>query len=97
MNGSIRTLISQEQILARVTELGARIREDFPDEPITLIAVLKGSFLFVADLVRAMLGLECHVTEESVSATPMVILIGRHTNVRAEHRRRIAAERTADA
>ena len=56
MNGSIRTLISQEQIQARVQELGARIREDFGDEPITLVAVLKGSFLFVADLVRAIPG-----------------------------------------
>jgi hypoxanthine phosphoribosyltransferase len=56
MNGTLRTLISQAQIQARVAELGAQIRSDFPDEPITLIAVLKGSFLFVADLVRAIPG-----------------------------------------
>ena len=56
MNGTIRTLLSEEQIQARVKELGARIREDFGDEPITLVAVLKGSFLFVADLMRAIPG-----------------------------------------
>jgi hypoxanthine phosphoribosyltransferase len=56
MNGTLRTLISQEQIQARVHELGARIRADFPDEPVTLVAVLKGSFLFLADLVRAIPG-----------------------------------------
>jgi hypoxanthine phosphoribosyltransferase len=56
MTGSIRTLISQEQIQARVAELGAQIRAEFGDEPVTLVAVLKGSFLFVADLVRAIPG-----------------------------------------
>ncbi|MFZ5476281.1 MAG: hypoxanthine phosphoribosyltransferase [Myxococcota bacterium] len=56
MNGTLRTLISEEQIRARTTELGARIRAEFPDEPVTLVAVLKGSFLFLADLVRAIPG-----------------------------------------
>jgi hypoxanthine phosphoribosyltransferase len=56
MTGSIRTLISQEQIQARVAELGAQIRAEFGEEPVTLVAVLKGSFLFVADLVRAIPG-----------------------------------------
>ncbi len=56
MNGTLRTLISEEQIQARVRELGARIRADFGDEPVTVITVLKGSFLFAADLVRAISG-----------------------------------------
>lgn len=56
MQGSLRTLLSTEQIQARITELGAQIRADFGDEPITLVAVLKGSFLFVADLIRAIPG-----------------------------------------
>jgi hypoxanthine phosphoribosyltransferase len=56
MNGTLRTLISEEQIRARVQELGAKIRADFPDEPVTLVGVLKGSFLFLSDVVRAVPG-----------------------------------------
>lgn len=56
MNGTLRTLISEERIQARVRELGLQIRADFPDQPITLVVVLKGSFLFAADLVRAISG-----------------------------------------
>lgn len=56
MNGRLKTLISAEQIAERVTALGAQIRADFPNEPITLVAVLKGSFLFVSDLCRAIPG-----------------------------------------
>ena len=52
----VRVLISEEQIRERITTLGAQIRADYGDEPITLIAVLKGSFLFLADLVRAIPG-----------------------------------------
>ncbi|MFT5683634.1 MAG: hypoxanthine phosphoribosyltransferase [Myxococcota bacterium] len=48
----LSTLISEEAIQARITELGAQIREDFGGETITCIGVLKGSFLFMADLVR---------------------------------------------
>ncbi len=56
MNGTLQTLISEERIQARIRELGAQIRADFGDEPVTLIGVLKGSFLFLADLVRAIPG-----------------------------------------
>jgi hypoxanthine phosphoribosyltransferase len=54
--GTLRSLITAEQIAARITELGAQIRADHPGEPLTVIAVLKGSFLFLADLVRAIPG-----------------------------------------
>jgi hypoxanthine phosphoribosyltransferase len=56
MSHNLRQLISAEQIAARVAELGARIRADHPDQTVTVVAVLKGSFLFVADLVRAIPG-----------------------------------------
>jgi hypoxanthine phosphoribosyltransferase len=45
------TLISEQQIQARVAEMASEIRRDFPDE-IHLIAVLKGAFIFLSDLVR---------------------------------------------
>lgn len=49
-------LISEEAIQRRVRELGAEIRAVYGDEPITAIGVLKGSFMFMADLVRAIGG-----------------------------------------
>ena len=44
-------LISEQQIQTRVAELAAEIRRDFPDE-VHLVAVLKGAFIFLSDLVR---------------------------------------------
>lgn len=46
-------MISEEAILRRVEELAARISEDYRDKgDIVLIGVLKGSFIFLADLSR---------------------------------------------
>ena len=44
-------LISEQQIQTRVAEMAAEIRRDFPDE-VHLVAVLKGAFIFLSDLVR---------------------------------------------
>lgn len=50
---TLQTLISAEQIQARVEEMAANIRADFgDDETIICVGVLKGSFLFLADLCR---------------------------------------------
>lgn len=53
---SMTTLISEERLQARIRELGAQIRVDYGDAPITCVCILKGSFLFMADLVRAIGG-----------------------------------------
>jgi hypoxanthine phosphoribosyltransferase len=48
-------LVSAEQIQKRIAEMGAEIDRDYPGgEPVYLIAVLKGAFIFMADLSRAM-------------------------------------------
>lgn len=44
-------LLSEEQIQKRVAELALQIRGDFPDD-LHVIAVLKGAFMFLSDLVR---------------------------------------------
>jgi hypoxanthine phosphoribosyltransferase len=44
-------LLSQEQIQKRVRELAVDIRRDFPGD-LHVIAVLKGAFVFLSDLVR---------------------------------------------
>lgn len=48
----MEVLLSEEQIQQRIRELGAQITKDYAGKDLTIVAVLKGSFLFVADLVR---------------------------------------------
>ena len=48
-------LLSEQQIQKRVAELAAEIRRDSPDD-VHLVAVLKGAFMFLSDLVRKMSG-----------------------------------------
>ena len=48
-------LLTDRQIQDRVRELAAEIRRDVPDD-LHLIAVLKGAFIFLSDLVRHMTG-----------------------------------------
>ncbi|MEH6905952.1 hypoxanthine phosphoribosyltransferase [Neobacillus drentensis] len=49
-------MISEIAIKERVKELAEQIESDFNNEAIVLIAVLKGSFVFAADLMREMKG-----------------------------------------
>ncbi len=44
---------SEEQIRARVEELGSKIYDDFHDRNPLFVGALKGCFIFMADLVRA--------------------------------------------
>jgi hypoxanthine phosphoribosyltransferase len=46
-------LLSEERIRDRVHELGREIARDYAGRPLTVVGVLKGSFVFLADLVRA--------------------------------------------
>ena len=46
------TLISQERLQARVREMGAEITRKFRDEPPIMVCILKGAFVFFADLIR---------------------------------------------
>jgi hypoxanthine phosphoribosyltransferase len=47
-----RTLISESDIQARVRELGAQVSRDYEGKSIVLVCVLKGAFVFLADLAR---------------------------------------------
>ncbi len=53
MTERLVTLLSTEQIAARVRELGAQITQDYAGKSLVLVCVLKGSFVFAADLARA--------------------------------------------
>ena len=48
-----RVLLSRDQISSRVSELGAQIGRDYAGRVPLLIGVLKGAFVFMADLSRA--------------------------------------------
>lgn len=48
-----RILVSEEQIRDRVSELGQQITEDYAGTRPLLVAVLRGAYMFLADLSRA--------------------------------------------
>ena len=47
-----RVLFSEQTILARLDEIAAQITRDYRDRELTVIAVLNGSLIFMADLLR---------------------------------------------
>lgn len=49
----MKTLISQSEISARVKELGATLTEEYDGRPLTILGVLTGSIVLLADLIRA--------------------------------------------
>jgi hypoxanthine phosphoribosyltransferase len=51
--GEIETLLDPRRIAERVAALGAQITQDYAGRELVLVCVLKGSFLFCADLARA--------------------------------------------
>lgn len=49
----LKVLVTEKQIAARVEELGNALFDDFADKDPIFVGVLKGCFVFMADLVRA--------------------------------------------
>ena len=48
-----KVLVSEEQLKAKVAELGAQISKDYEGRNLVLVSILKGSVVFMADLMRA--------------------------------------------
>ena len=48
-----KPLVTQEEMRARIKELGKEITQDYGDKDLILIGILKGAFAFFADLVRS--------------------------------------------
>ena len=61
------TLIDEETLNARVAELGASISEDYRDQDLLLIGVLKGAIFFMADLMRS-IEIPCEVDFMAISS-----------------------------
>ncbi|MEA4911130.1 MAG: hypoxanthine phosphoribosyltransferase [Oscillospiraceae bacterium] len=53
-NDVLKVLISEQELRDKVQELGQVISKDYAGKIPVVISVLKGSFIFVSDLVRAM-------------------------------------------
>ncbi len=49
-------LLSEKEIKARVEELAKQVSKDFGGNQLTIVGILKGSFIFVADLMRHLSG-----------------------------------------
>lgn len=50
---TLKEVFSAQEIQERVKNLGKEISQIYKDEPLVLICVLKGAFLFFSDLVRS--------------------------------------------
>ena len=50
---TVEVLLTEHQLQARIAEMAAAITRDYKGKPLKLVGVLKGSFVFMADLARA--------------------------------------------
>ena len=64
---NLKEIISEEKILSRVKEIAYDISNKFSDEPPIFIGILKGSVIFVADLIREM-NIDCEIDFIQVSS-----------------------------
>lgn len=62
-----KILIDEDTIAARVKELGREISAQYPEGNLLIIAILKGSFVFLADLVRN-LSVSCEIDFAKISS-----------------------------
>ena len=49
----LKVLLSEDDIAARVAEIGAQISRDYAGKRLVMVSVLKGSVVFMAELMRA--------------------------------------------
>ena len=49
----LKVLLSENEIAQRVSEIGAQISRDYAGKRLVMVSVLKGSVVFMADLMRA--------------------------------------------
>ena len=89
----LRQVIGAEQIQKRVKELGRQISDDYTGRTIQMLAVLENSFMFVADLVRAVeVPVVCQFIKPKYSRTQggaasdvMEIFFSHEPDIRGQH------------
>ncbi len=62
-----RVLFSEEELKTRVAELGAQITRDYAGKKPIIISILRGSYIFMADLTRQ-INLPCTIDFMAVSS-----------------------------
>ena len=62
-----KVLIPQNRLQERVSELGQEISQAFAEKDLVIVAILKGSFVFAADLLRAM-SIHCSIDFMGISS-----------------------------
>lgn len=67
INDIEKVLLSEEQLKEIVERLGKEISNDYKDKKLVLVSVLKGSVVFMADLMRA-ITVPCNIDFMSVSS-----------------------------
>ena len=72
--------LTEEQIMQRVSEIGENLREEFQGKYPLFIGILNGSFMFIADLVRAC-DIDCEVSFTKLSSYSGVASTGEVTTL----------------
>lgn len=67
INDIEKVLISEEELAEIVKDLGKRISEDYKDKDLLLVSILKGSVIFMADIMRA-ITIPCNIDFMAVSS-----------------------------
>jgi hypoxanthine phosphoribosyltransferase len=62
----LKVLLSEEEIAVKVQEIGAQITKDYQNKNLLMVSVLKGSVVFMADLMRAV---DCHARIDFMSVS----------------------------
>ena len=63
----LKVLVSEEEIIAKVKKLGETITADYEGKEVFFLGVLKGCFIFMADLLRSV-DLKCDMDFMAVSS-----------------------------
>lgn len=62
-----KVLITEQQLSEKVTEIAERISEDYKDKEPVFIGILKGSFIFMSDLIKK-INIYCDIDFMAVSS-----------------------------
>lgn len=61
-------IVSEAEIASKVSDLAKQISNDFKGQELTIVGILHGAFLFMADLVRQIQGVDLRVDFMSISS-----------------------------
>ena len=98
----MRTLISEKKLQVGVKKLGKRIAVDYKNKMPIFIGILKGSFIFMADLIRAA-DIQCEVdfmgvaSYSSTNRSTGVVRLLKDINVNVQGRHVLIVEDIIDS